>query len=62
MWVPDLAIVNRVPSEWTDGTTDGKAKIFYTGRDNFTRQHFMVHRLWSKLNCIASLFDPFQGE
>ena len=32
VWVPDLEIVNRVPSEWTDGTTASKARIFYTGR------------------------------
>ena len=32
VWVPDLEIVNKVPSEWTDGSTASKAKIFYTGR------------------------------
>ena len=32
VWVPDLEIVNRVPSEWTDGRTASKARIFYTGR------------------------------
>ena len=37
VWVPDLEIVNRVPNEWTDGTTAGKARIFYTGRVTLTR-------------------------
>ena len=32
VWVPDLEIVNRVPSEWIDGRTASKARIFYTGR------------------------------
>ena len=40
VWVPDLEIVNRVPSEWTDGRTASKARIFYTGRRGSPEKKF----------------------
>ena len=59
VWVPDLEIVNRVPSEWIDGRTASKARIFYTDG---------VHRIGPYVRTIyvhflfKQLVEPYQEE